>query len=207
VKIDSPASIRNCVPIGNVLTRYLPQTGFVLELASGGGFHVGQWAMRFPGLTFQPTDVRQEALESINEWICELELENVRAPIMLDATANPWPVEPATAVVCVNLTHISPWQATMGLIAGAQRTLAENGVLFIYGPFNVGGNYTSEGNRDFDASLRRRNPAWGIRDMEQVVAAAQAHGLVFAEKVEMPANNLSLIFRQLISAEDLPETT
>lgn len=195
MKIDSPASQRNCGPIRDVLGRYLPSSGFVLELASGGGFHVASWAQAFAGLTFQPSDIRSEAFESIREWIDELALDNVALPIELDARQHPWPVARADAVIAVNMAHISPWDCTLGLLAGAAHVLDEEGLLFVYGPFNVGGQYTSSGNREFDASLRARDPSWGIRDMEQVVAQAEAQGLALIEKVSMPANNLMLVFR------------
>ncbi len=193
----SPSSARNREPLLAVLSRWLPPAGTVLEVASGLGEHAAWFAEALPGLTWQPTDASPEARSIIAARVGAAGLANLRPPLALDASApETWPAERADAVVCINMIHIAPWAATRGLMAGAARVLAEGGVLCLYGPYLEAGVATAPGNLAFDADLRRRDPAWGLRDLDAVRAEAAANGLTFEERVAMPANNLSLLFRR-----------
>lgn len=195
MKRHAPAAQRNRQPILDVLLPRLPKEGLVLEIASGSGEHVVHFAAAMPGLAFQPSDPDEGARASIDDWVDTLGLANVRRALPLDVTDTCWPVEHATVVLCCNMIHVAPWQATVGLIAGAARTLATHGVLFLYGPYRRNGRHTAPGNEAFDQDLRRRNPAWGVRDLEAVADLAAGHGFGPPEIVEMPANNLSLVFK------------
>lgn len=192
----APATERNRAPILEVLRRVLPTEGLVLELASGSGQHVIHFARALPGLTFQPTDLDPRALESIRAWSAESELPNILPPLELDASAREWPVSRADALVCSNMIHIAPWSAAQGLLAGAGRLLGPGAPLILYGPFQRGGGHTAPSNAAFDESLRQRNPAWGVRHLEDVVALASGHGLALEEIAELPANNLAVVFRR-----------
>jgi SAM-dependent methyltransferase len=193
-----PATSRNREPILDVLRRHLPSRGLVLEVASGSGEHVMHFAQAFPDLLFQPSDPDSDARASMDAWRTRLALPNVRPAIALDAAAETWPVETADAVLCINMVHIAPWTAAEGLVRGAARILPPSGVLYLYGPYKRGGRHTAPSNAAFDASLRAQNPDWAVRDLEAVVALAEAAG--FAQPVIelMPANNLSLIFRKAV---------
>jgi SAM-dependent methyltransferase len=192
----SPSFLRNRDPILAVLTRVLPDRGTVLEIASGSGEHAIYFAAALPSLIWQPTDLDQVALRSIAAHRAAARLPNVRPPLQLDAAAASWPVVDADAVVAINLVHISPWRVAEGLLAGAGRVLGPGGVLFLYGPFKENGIHTAPSNAVFDESLRARNPEWGVRDVADLTELARVHGLSFAERVGMVANNLSLIFRR-----------
>jgi SAM-dependent methyltransferase len=179
----------------------LPGEGTVLELASGSGEHAVHFAGQLPTLTWQPTDVDPSALASIAAWREEVAGAdgNVRPPLRLDVTAADWnvgPVDPVQAMFSANLIHIAPPEATAGLLTGAGRHLAPGGVLVLYGPFRIAGAHTAASNAAFDADLRARDPRWGVRDLEAVVALAAEHGLQLEERVAMPANNQTLIFRR-----------
>ena len=192
---SSPAAVRNRAPILEVLRRVLPPKARVLELASGSGEHAVYFAQAMSGWDWQPSDPDAAARASIFAWIDDAALTNLRAPIELDACDKSWPVVGSfDAVAAINMIHISPWDATLGLIRGASRVLAARGVLFTYGPYKRDGLHTAPSNEAFDLSLKMRNPAWGVRDVAEVEAAARAQGLVLRELVEMPANNLSLVF-------------
>jgi len=191
-----PHVVRNRAPILAVLRRVLPKQGLVLEIASGSGEHAVYFAGALPALRWQPSDPDPNALASIAAHRADAELPNLLEPLHLDVTASQWPVERADAIMCNNMIHISPWAATEGLMAGAARVLSAGGVLFLYGPYKVGGQHTAPSNAAFDEDLRRRNPAWGIRDLDDVAALAQRHGFAAPETVPMPANNLSVIFRR-----------
>ncbi len=195
--LSSPATARNKDLILEVLRPNLPATGLVLEIASGAGEHALHMATHLPGLTWQPTDPDPQALASIAAWRDQEGPANLLPPLELDA-AHPdsWPVPAADAVVCINMIHISPWAATEGLFAGAGRLLAEGGVLFTYGPYLEDGIETAPSNLAFDASLKSRNPAWGIRRREELEALAARHGLAQQSRIAMPANNLGLVFRR-----------
>ena len=191
-----PHVVRNRDPVLEVLRRILPPMGLVLEVASGSGEHLAYFAAKLPALIWQPTDPDPEALASIAAHRAAAALPNLLEPLNLDVTAQQWPMARADAVMCCNMIHISPWASTEGLLAGAARTLPLGGFLYLYGPYKIGGEHTAPSNRDFDLDLRARNPAWGIRDLDDVTAMAERHGLKLAETVPMPANNLSVIFRR-----------
>lgn len=193
----APSVARNKDAIAAVLARYLPSSGLVLEIASGSGEHAVHFASTFPALVFQPTDPSEEARASIAAWRQEGALPNMRAPLALDVTAAPWPINYADAVTCINMIHIAPWEATLGLVAGAARIIPPGGLLFLYGPYKRAGQHTAPSNAEFDASLRERDARWGVRDLETVAAEATAMGFAAPMIEAMPANNLSLIFRRL----------
>jgi GNAT superfamily N-acetyltransferase len=190
----APATVRNRDPICAVLRRVLPATGIVLEIASGTGEHAVHVAAALPSLAWQPTDNDPAALAAIATTIDGM--PNVHPPRFLDVAVQPWPLEHAAAVVCINLIHIAPWAACEALCHGAARVLAPGGPLYLYGPYRVGGRHTAPSNEAFDAGLRARNAAWGVRDLEAVVETAARAGFDLAERVAMPANNQSVIFRR-----------
>jgi len=194
-KRHAPATERNRDAILAVLRDELPSSGLVLEVASGSGQHVVHFAAALPALDWQPSDPDPAALASIESWRQEAGLPNVRPPLRLDASAD-WPVERADAILCVNMVHISPWEATLGLMKGAGAVLPPGGLLYLYGPYLRENVETAPSNLAFDASLKARDPQWGLRRVEDVIAAAEGEGLVLRRLLEMPANNLSLIFRR-----------
>jgi SAM-dependent methyltransferase len=193
-RIYRPHVVRNRDPILDVLRRVLPTTGTVLEVAAGSGEHAAYFAKALPHLTWQPTDPDPEALASIAAHRAGADASNLLSPLLLDVTATDWPIERANAVVCANMIHIAPWAACEGLIAGAARILPAGGILYLYGPYKIGGRHTAPSNQAFDDDLRERNPLWGIRDLADLAALAARHGFTLAETVPMPANNLSVIF-------------
>jgi len=197
-RLDAPATHRNREPILAVLARWLgPAAGVrVLEVASGTGQHAVFFSERLPGLAWQPSDVDPAHLASIEAWRAESGLGNVAPAIRLDARDADWGVAPVDAVVSANLIHIAPWPVAEGLFAGAGRVLRPGGLLFLYGPFKVGGRHTAPSNEAFDAGLRARDPAFGVRDLERVVDAAAREGLALVETNDMPANNKTLVFRR-----------
>jgi SAM-dependent methyltransferase len=187
---------RNRDPILAVLRPQLAGARTVLEIASGSGGHVVHFAGALPGIVFQPTDPDAPSRASIDAWIAATGLGNVRPAMALDVTAQPWPVDAADAVICINMIHISPWASTLGLMRGAARVLPPGGLLFTYGPYRRDGAHTADSNAAFDESLRARNPDWGIRDLEAVAEAAAAEGFAAPAIQPMPANNFSLMFRR-----------
>lgn len=194
-KRHAPATLRNRDAIAAVLSEELPPDGLVLEVASGTGEHAAYFAAKFPALEWQPSDPDPVALASIAAWSDEAGLANVRAPLMLDAAKGEWSITDADAILCVNMVHISPWAATLGLVAGAGRLLGKGEPMILYGPFIEDGVPTAPSNLDFDASLRARDPAWGLRNVREVSAAAAEQGLQLHRRVTMPANNLMLVYR------------
>ncbi len=190
----APATLRNREPIAEQLASILPDAGCALEVASGSGEHCAFLAGRFPALAWQPSDPEPAARISIGSWCSGL--ANVAAPLDLDAAAHDWPIGRADAVLCVNMVHISPWEATLGLMAGAARLLAAGQPLILYGPFTQSDVATAASNLAFDATLRTRDSRWGIRSVDAVTAAASASGLHFERSSEMPANNLMLVYRR-----------
>ena len=192
----SPSVARNRDPILDVLRRCLPRTGMVLEIASGTGEHAVHFAAALPRLTWQPTDCDEQALNSIAAHRAASRLSNLLTPFVLDVSAPQWPIDHADAIVAINMVHISPWRATQGLISGAGRVLPPGGVLYLYGAYQENGTHTCPSNGAFDEDLRRRNPEWGVRSLEDVIELARAYGLELVERISMPANNLSLIFRR-----------
>jgi SAM-dependent methyltransferase len=197
MKRHAAATDRNREAILGVLTRVLTGgTKNVLELASGTGQHAVYFASQLPHVIWQPSDPDPAARQSIAAWTAEAGVPNVRPPIALDAADDAWPVVRADAVVCINMVHIAPWSAALGLFAGAARLLPPDGVLFLYGPYRFAGAFTAPSNEAFDRSLRDQDPAWGVRDVNDLEAAAAARGLVLEDVVAMPANNHCLIFRR-----------
>jgi SAM-dependent methyltransferase len=192
----APAVARNKAAITEVLARHLPASGLVLEIASVSGEHALHFAAHFPALGFQPTDPDAAALASIAAWQAEAQLANLRAPLALDVMADAWPVPKADAVLCINMIHIAPWEATTTLMRGAARVLPPDGILFLYGPFKQRGQHTAPSNAEFDASLRAQDTRWGVRDMEAITDIATVAGFAAPLVEAMPANNLSLIFRR-----------
>jgi hypothetical protein len=189
------AAERNAEPILEVLRRVLPPRGLVLEVASGSGYHAGLFARALPDLTWQPTDRDPDGLASIAGWVDDAALPNLRAPLLLDVTGA-WPVERADAVLCINMIHIAPWACALALLDGAARLLPAGAPLVTYGPYRFDGGFTAPSNAAFDASLRARDPSWGVRDVADLRREAAARGLTLAEEVAMPANNHTLVFRR-----------
>ncbi|MBX7483667.1 DUF938 domain-containing protein [Qipengyuania qiaonensis] len=198
MKRHAPATARNSDPLAEVLGKELPETGLVLEIASGSGEHAVFMARRFPSLVWQPSDLDTAALASVDAWAEEAGLANLRPTIELDATLDEWPIENADAMVCVNMIHISPWRATIGLFAAANRILPPEAPLILYGPFTEPDVETAPSNVAFDESLRARNPAWGLRDVADLDDLAQANMLYRAARYPMPANNLTLVYRRAL---------
>ncbi len=194
---QAPAAARNRQPILDVLRPRLPAQGLVLEIASGSGEHIVHFAEALPNLVFQPSDPSPEARASIDDWVQELTLDNVRPALALDAAGDVWPLEHADTVLCCNMIHIAPWEAAVGLVVGAGRILPKDGTLYLYGPYRRGGRHTAPSNEAFDLDLRRRDAAWGVRDLEAVAALAEARDFGLPEIIDMPANNLSLVFKRL----------
>ncbi|MGL4265354.1 MAG: DUF938 domain-containing protein [Afipia sp.] len=196
-RLEYPATLRNRDVILDVLRGVLPASGLVLEIASGSGEHVVHFARAFPDLTFQPSDPEDAALQSITAWAQDSGLSNVRPPVVLDASSDRWPVTKANAILCINMIHISPWQATQGLIRGAAKLLPSGAPLYLYGPYRRADVVTAPSNEAFDASLKSRNPEWGLRDLETVAELARTEGFSAPAITEMPANNLSVVFRRV----------
>jgi SAM-dependent methyltransferase len=194
VKRHAPATERNRDVITATLARLLPTEGLVLEVASGTGEHAVHFARLFPALTWQPSDPDPIALASINAWRADSNMPNMQPAMLLDASAD-WPIAQADAVVCINMTHISPWAATVGLLRNVARLLPPSAVLFIYGPFNQRDVPLVQSNAAFDASLRQQNAEWGLRYVDDIKEEAYKSGLHLDTVIDMPANNLSLIFR------------
>jgi hypothetical protein len=193
----APAAARNRQPILDVLRNHLPRTGLVLEVASGTGEHVLHFATASGSdLIFQPSDPDLNARVSIDAWAATLASSNIRPAIALDVTSEDWPLAHADVVLCINMVHIAPWAATVGLMRGAAAVLPSGGILYLFGPFRRDGRHTAPSNEAFDRDLRSSNSSWGIRDVEAVVAVAKTHGFAQPLVEEMPANNLSLIFRR-----------
>jgi hypothetical protein len=195
---SAPAAQRNREPIAEVLSEWLPVSGLVLEVASGTGEHAVWFAERFPGLQWQPSDAHPDALASIAAWQQGAGLPNVRPPIVIDAS-NPagWPIERADAVLNINMAHISPWPASLGLIAGASRMLPSGAPLILYGPWLKDDIETVPSNLAFDADLKARDPEWGLRRVEDFAEAAEVEGFQLVETRGMPANNLMLLFARI----------
>jgi SAM-dependent methyltransferase len=191
-----PAPERNKGPILEVLQRVLPDRGTVLEIASGTGQHIVHFAQALPDLTWLPSDPEAEHRGSILARTEAAGLTNVAAPLALDVRQRPWPVRTADAILCINMIHIAPWETTLALLFESAQVLPANGVLYLYGPYRRSGRDTAPSNADFDADLRRRNPDWGVRNLEDVQRHAEGAGFVMQDVVAMPANNFSVVFRR-----------
>jgi hypothetical protein len=196
VKRRAPATERNREPIAAVLREVLPPRGLVVEVASGTGEHAAYLARMLPELDWQPSDPDPDALTSIAAWVADAGLPNLREPVQLDAGGT-WPITQAGAVLCINMVHISPWAATLGLLDGAARLLPSGAPLYLYGPYRREGILTAPSNEAFDRSLKERNPEWGLRNLEDVAAEAERRALRLDRVVQMPANNLSVVFRRM----------
>jgi Protein of unknown function (DUF938) len=192
----APAAARNRDAILAVLQRALPTKGNVLEIASGSGEHVVHFARALPQLYWQPSDCEPAALASIAAWAAEAGLPNIAMPIALDVLKGDWPVARADAILCINMIHIAPWAATLGVMSAAGTLLERGAPLYLYGPFREAEVPLAPSNADFDASLKSRNPDWGLRWVHEIAAIAKANGLSLDERIAMPANNLSLIFHK-----------
>ncbi len=193
----APHVARNAGAIVDVLGGILPDSGVVLEVASGSGEHAVHFARAFPHITWQPSDPDPVALRSIDAWRSSEGQPNLLQPVELDAATDVWPVSHADAMLCINMVHISPWAATQGLMRGAGRLLAAGAPLYLYGPYRQQGVPTAPSNEAFDLSLKTRNPEWGVRHLEEVTREAERNGLALEAVVPMPANNLSVIFRRV----------
>ncbi|WP_291548059.1 DUF938 domain-containing protein [Bosea sp. (in: a-proteobacteria)] len=195
-KLSAPAAARNRDAILAILREILPAQGLVLEVASGSGEHVVHFARSLPGLVFQPSDPSPQARASIAAWVVEADIANIRPPLALDASAAAWPDIAPDAVICINMVHIAPWSAAEGLFRHAGEGLAAGAPLYLYGPFKRPDRPLEPSNAAFDASLRERDPQWGLRDLSAISALAEASGFAAPEIAEMPANNLSLTLRK-----------
>jgi hypothetical protein len=195
----APATLRNREPIAAVLAQELPAAGTVLEIASGTGEHAAFFAENFPALQWQPSDPSAEALASIAAYRADYAGTNLAAPVLLDAAApDDWPVAEAAAILCINMVHISPWEATLGLFRGAAQLLGRgDGPLILYGPYIEQGVDTAPSNLDFDASLKARNPLWGLRAAEDLDRLAAQHGMARSARHALPANNIMLVYRMI----------
>lgn len=216
---SAPAALRNREAIAGVLGEWLPRAGVVLEIASGTGEHAVYFAERFPKLEWQPSDVHPDALASIEAWRTASDHSNLRPPLVIDAAGADWPIESADAVLSIkmdsdscddpksagkggfdvvinlNMVHISPWSAALGLLDGAARVLKPGGALILYGPWLQAGVQTAPSNLAFDQQLRERDSEWGLRRVEDFDAAASERGFALEQTRAMPANNLMLLFR------------
>jgi SAM-dependent methyltransferase len=192
-----PAPERNKGPILEVLQRVLPGQGTLLELASGSGQHAVFFAQALPHWRYVPSDISPQNLASIRAYREQAQLPNLLAPRSLDVRATDWQLSELDAVYSANMLHISPWECTEALLRGAARHLRSQGQLIVYGPFRVAGQHTSESNRQFDADLRAQDASWGVRDLEEIVAFAEACGLQLRERVALPANNQCLVLQRV----------
>jgi SAM-dependent methyltransferase len=196
VRRSAPAALRNRRPIAEVLGEWLPPSGLVLEIASGTGEHAVYFAERFADLEWQPSDIHPDALASIAARRDEAGPANLRTPIVLDASAAVWPIDQADAVLSINMVHISPWASALGLLDATARLLAPGAPLIMYGPWLKADVATAPSNLAFDADLKRRDPQWGLRSVEQFAAAAKQRDLALSEIRAMPANNMMLLLRR-----------
>jgi SAM-dependent methyltransferase len=194
-RLYAAAALRNREPILAILRDCLPATGTILEIASGTGEHAAYLAEHFPALTVQPSDLDAAALASIAAWRDSAGLANLLPPLALDVRRLPWPIASAAALLCINMLHISPWAAGLALFQGAAGLLPPGGLLYLYGPYRRG-TATEPSNLAFDAQLQARNPEWGLRELDSVLATAAAHGFACDGVHAMPASNLSLILRR-----------
>ncbi|CEG10647.1 hypothetical protein BN961_04087 [Afipia felis] len=196
-RLQYPATQRNRDAILEVLRGVLPPSGLVLEIASGSGEHIVHFANALPGMTFQPSDPEDAARLSIAAWTAETGLSNIRPPLAIDVRREPWPIAQADAMLCINMIHISPWEATQALMRNAGRILSKGAPLYLYGPYRQKDVVTADSNEAFDADLKSRNPQWGLRQLDDVAALAREAGFSGPAVTPMPANNLSVVFRRM----------
>ena len=195
-RIVSPSAERNKGPIAEILMLVLPRQCEVLEVSSGTGQHILHFAQAMPRIGWQPTEQDADALKSIESWLRQTPMQNVNAPLRLDVCDSIWPVRRVEAVVCINMLHIAPPSAAEALLRGAGKVLAPGGILFLYGPYRRHGQHTSPSNQAFDEQLKAANPEWGVRNLEDVARLARAADLELEQIHDMPANNLSVVFRK-----------
>ncbi len=195
-KRHAPATDRNRDAILTHLRVLFRDVASVLEIASGTGQHAAYFGEALPHLRWHPSDVDPENLASIDAWAREHAVANVARAVRLDTTEPAWPVASADAIFCANMIHISPFASCLGLLDGAQRTLPHGGPLVLYGPYRIGGAHTAPSNAAFDASLKKRDARWGVRDLETVREEASTRGLTLRERFEMPANNQLVVFEK-----------
>lgn len=196
-RLKYPATARNRDPILSVLKRFLPHEGHVLEIASGSGEHVVHFAQHYPRLVWQPSDLDPACLKSIQGWIDHHSLENILPPLSLDTTIKDnWPENRLDALICINMVHISPWEATKGLFQKAGELIGADGFLYLYGPYRRNGEHTAPSNIEFEHWLKAKDPRFGVRDLEEVEGEAAKNGLSLHEIIDMPANNFSLVFQR-----------
>ena len=197
----APATQRNREPILKVLKQVLPTQGNILEIASGTGEHAVFFASHFAQYQWTPSDINPECLQSIIAWRNDCSIENLQAPLTIDVMQADWHKTLLTtnisAIICINMIHIAPWQACLGLVAGAAEILPVEGILYLYGPYKINKQHTASSNQEFDQYLKMQSPAWGVRNLEDVVEIAQQYNFDLVKTVVMPANNLSVIFRKL----------
>ena len=198
-----PATSRNRDAITTILKKFLPKSGLILEFGSGSGEHVIHFARKFPNLTWQPSDLNPRNIESIYAWADKVKeaCPNICEPLLLDAAKSTSVIQSADAIICINVIHISPWNTTIGLMRNARRLLSGGGLLCLYGPYMLNNKHTAPTNESFDRHLRSQNEDWGIRNFEHVVRQAETNDLEFVDKISMPANNLSIIFRKSANAQ------
>ncbi len=193
-----PSALRNADPIRDVLTSLLPQHltdgATVLEIASGSGHHATVMAQAMPQFSWQPSERDAQGCAEVAARVAEANLPNLRAPITLDVQEASWPIAHADALMCINMIHISPWEATIALFAGAARLMPGKGLVVTYGPYRIDGDWGAESNHAFDASLKQRNPAWGVRELRDIERVAAASGFILRQRWPMPANNFTLAF-------------
>ncbi len=198
--LNAPATERNREAIASALERWLPappEEARVLEVSSGTGQHACYFARRSPHVRWQPTERDTSMFGSIRAWTVDAGVDNVAPPLELDVEARPWPVQSADIIVNINMIHIAPWSACLALLDGASSVLEPVGRLFMYGPYKIGGSHTAPSNEAFDRDfLRAQDPEWGVRDLDEVIAEARTRGLEHQATVEMPANNLSVIYQR-----------
>ena len=196
-----PATKKNTIPIGNVLSSIIPRSGYVLEVASGSGEHAVAFQKRFPNISWQTSDPNPIYRRSISAWIEHYGLSNImRDPIDINVEIRPWDLKKSVessieAIICINMLHISPWSSAKALFAESKRLLEKNKLLIIYGPFKIKGKHTSKSNLLFDKTLRGQNILWGVRDLEVITEIAKNNGIEITEIIKMPANNLLVIFK------------
>ena len=200
VRLDYPATGRNQEVILDVLKEALPNSGAVLEVASGSGQHITYFAQQIPQLKWQPSDIEAAARASIDAWRNEMGVtEAVHTPIDLDASVDIWSlghIKDLNAIMSINMIHISAWEACLGLLKNASRVLPAGGVLYLYGPFKVGGFHIAPSNAEFDLSLQSQNPSWGVRNLDDVAEEALKQNFQLMKTIRMPANNFSVIFHK-----------
>jgi Protein of unknown function (DUF938) len=201
LKLTWPAPERNKQPILEVLRRVLPASGSLLEVSSGTGQHVEYFAQQLQDWRFQPSELDAESFASIAARVEDARLPNLRAPVRIDVCDEDWKIEPVDAIFNANLIHIAPWEAAIGLVRGAARYLRAGGSLIVYGPFRIQGQHTAQSNQAFDADLKRRDARFGVRELEAFVDLATPLGLTLRERVEMPANNQTLLFARRADVE------